>query len=371
MLGDNKMETKKNKKPSLQELVDELERQKANRYDVVVPSEQLIVSFDAGTNTVCIDVPQPDGKSKRHGITPYAHQQIATKCSIPWKYYEKMKDEEKLDLLARNVNTWLPSKDKRLVRVLDNNVRALLSDRYRCIDNYDVLLETLSKFKDLQKERNISIEIKENTLTDRRLYIKATSPDLVGEVFHFPNRPPEPVHGGVIISNSEVGAGSFKVEPFINVLVCQNGLIREKIFKRVHIGREREIGYVEWSDETLELQDATLMAKIRDMITQTFDPETFQKWIDEINNVARTEILKPTIAVNNIVKHFKLSESKKEALINQFARESPTQWGLAMAVTRVAQNEENYEKQIELEKVGAQILEKKLTPIIVKEVEEE
>lgn len=365
------METEKKKKPSLRELFNELERQKANRYDLVVPSEQLIVSYDEATDTVCIDVPQPDGKVKRHGITPYAHQQIATKCGIPLKYYEKMRDEKELALLAKNVNTWLPSKDKRLVRVLDNNVRALLSDRYRCIDNHAILLETMNRFSEMKKERNISIDIQECTLTDRHLYVKATSPDLVGEVFHFPNHPPEPVHGGVIISNSEVGAGSFKVEPFVNVLVCQNGLIREKIFKRVHIGRERGLGYVNWSDETLELQDAVLMAKIRDMITQTFDPETFQKWIDEINGVAQVEIPKPIVAVNNIVKHFKLSESKKDALINQFTRQSPTQWGLAMAVTRVAQDEEDYEKQIELEKVGAQILEKKLTPVIVKEVTEE
>jgi len=361
------MENKnQNKRPTLRELFFELERQKAGRYDIVVPSKELKVVYDVGTNKISMDVPQPEAAPKNHGITNYAHHQLADKCGIPWRYYDKMQTEGQLPLLANNVNTWLPNKEKRLVRVLDNNVRAVLSDKYRCIDNYDILLQTLNQFKELQEKNHLTIDVKQNQLTDSHLYIKATSPDLVGEVFHLENRAPEPVHGGIIISNSEVGAGSFKVEPFINVLVCQNGLIREKVFKRVHIGREHSLGYVNWSNKTLELQDAALWAKIGDMITQTFTPELFQKWINEINQIAQTDIPKPTLAIDNIIKHFKLPENKKNALIDQFTRESPTQWGLSMAVTRVAQDEDDYEKQIELEKIGAKILNKEITPLVVK-----
>ena len=144
-------------KKTLKELVDELERQKTNRYDVVVPSENLIVLKDG--DKLWIDVPQPDGTTKRHGITDYAHYQVADKTGIPVKYYNKMKDSGHLDLLATNVNEWMPAKEKRLVRILDNNVRALLSDRYRIIDNHDVLFATLEEFKAIQETRKINIEI--------------------------------------------------------------------------------------------------------------------------------------------------------------------------------------------------------------------
>jgi len=342
------------KRKSLSELAEELERQKNSRYDVVVPSDQLIVLKEG--NQIKIDVPLPDGETKRHGLTEWAHSQISDKTQIPKKYYDRMRETSQLDLLASNVNTWLPSKDKRLVRVLDGDVRALLSDRYRIIDNYDVLFATLEEFQKLKEETGINIEIKRADLTDQHLYIKATSPDLTDEVIKTGDRT-EPVHGGIIITNSEVGAGAFNVKPFMNVLVCQNGLIGKHVFKRVHLGREKGIGLIDWSDDTLMKQDDALWAKIRDMIHGTFTPEVFHKWVDEMNKVASVEIEKPTLAIDNIIKKFDIGKNKKDDLLNQFAKETNTQWGLAMAVTRIAQDEETYEDQIKMEEIGTEILQ--------------
>jgi len=354
----------KNLKEKLDELMNELERQKKNRYDIVVPTDCLIVLKEG--NQIWMEVPQPDGEVKHHTITEWAHQQICEKTGIPKKYYDKMRQGDKLNLLAENVNSWLPSKDKRLVRVLDNQVRALLSDRYRIIDNYDVFDASLEEFGKITKEKKIGIEIKRADITEQHLYIKATSPDLTGEVFHFKDRT-EPVQGGIIISNSEVGSGAFRVEPFINVLVCQNGLIGENSFVKVHLGRELGIGIIDWIDETLQLEDAALWSKIRDMIQGTFTPEVFQKWLDKINKVAQVEILKPVVAVDNIIKKYELPKERREALLNQFIQEGPTQWGLSMAVTRIAQDEKDYEKQIQMEKIGAQILDLE-AEVLVKEI---
>jgi len=349
-------------KKSLPELVSELERQAKNRYDIVVPTDTLIVGYDQASNTVYMDVPQVQTgiPPRRHGITNYAHEQIATKTGIPTRYYDKMRNEGKLDLLTRNVNTWLPDKEKRLVRVLDDNVRAILSDRYRIIDNYDILWESLQEFKRIQST-GIQIDIRESSLTETHLYMKATSPSLTGEVMHYKGRT-EPVRGGIIISNSEVGCGAFRVEPFVNVLVCQNGLIREQSFSKVHLGKERGCGLIDFSDATLELQDMTLWSEIRDLIRNTFKPEIFQEWLDNINGKASQEIMKPEIAVNNIIKRYTLPQNLKDDLVNHFMRESPTVWGLSMAVTRVAQNQKSYDKQIDMERIGAEILE---TPIEV------
>jgi len=107
------------------------------------------------------------------------------------------------------------------------------------------------------------------------------------------------------------------------------------------------------------------------LIHRTFNSEIFHKWVDEINEVATIEIPKPTLAVDNIIKHYGLPEKKKDDLLNQFSKEGNTQWGLSMAVTRVAQDLKDYEQQIEWEKVGANILDKKTTEIILKEEEEE
>lgn len=72
--------------------------------------------------------------------------------------------------------------------------------------------------------------------------------------------------------------------------------------------------------------------------------------------------MKPEIAINNIIKRYSLSQEMKSELVNQFMRESPTVWGLSMAVTQVAQNQKSYDSQINMERIGAEILE---TPIEV------
>jgi len=366
-------------KEKLNELVTELERQKKEKYDVVVPSENLIALKEG--NNIKMDVPilDKDGnpiETKRFGITNFCHTQIADKTGIPMKYYRKMLDNEKIDLLAKNINTWFPDRQKRFVRTLDGNIRALLSDRYRVIDNYDIFNATLDEFRHIMETHKLKIQIKRADLTEQHLYIKATSPDLIDEItmgkprteIDPTNNTPknEPVEGGIIIRNSEVGSGAFSVQPFINVLVCQNGLIRTKALRHVHLGRTKDIGEINWSAQTLELEDAALWSKIKDMIYGTFDPEIFHKWIDEINEKASTQIPRPTVAVDNIIKRYEIPKGERNNLLDQFTKESPTQWGLAMAVTRVAQNTEDYEKQIELEKIGAKILEEKVE-VIVKE----
>jgi hypothetical protein len=74
----------------------------------------------------------------RYGVTPLARRQLADKLKIPYAYFERMRTEQPV-LLDRNVNTWLQSDDdRRMIRTLDGNVRAVLSERYRRLDNFDL-----------------------------------------------------------------------------------------------------------------------------------------------------------------------------------------------------------------------------------------
>jgi len=365
MLDEDK---KKEGQEKIKALFRELERQKENSYDIVVPSEGLVVKQESD-GAIKMDVLQPDGKSKTHDITDHCHGQISEKTKIPKRYYDRMRTE-KPELLIKNVNAWLPSEEKkRLVRILDGEVRALLSDRYRIIDNYDIFLLLADEMAKIRKEKSLNFDVKRGDLTDTRLYIKITSRDLCGEVKRADGKK-EAVEGGIIITNSEVGDGRLKVEPFMNVLVCQNGLISTSTFTRVHLGKKLD-EFIDWSDETLKLADDALKSQIRDWIRSTFDIDIFRKWLDRINEVASTVIEKPTLAVNNIVKKFDLDKDKAEDILNQFINEDKSQWGLAMAVTRLAQDEDNYEEQIKLEQIGNKILTEVTKEELTVEVKEE
>jgi hypothetical protein len=351
---------------TLQETITELERQKANSYDLVVPTQSIVATVNAEQNTINLDFPMADGSFKSHGITQYCHGQIADKTGIPKRYYDRMLSEQKLDLLTRNINTWMPDKDKRLIRVLDNQARALLSDRYRILNNLDVLYASMEEFTKVQDQFRISIEIQRTDLSETYLYLKAVSTNLYGLVTYYKERSPAKVYGGIVISNSEVGAGAFSVKPYMVLESSGNSIICEQSFRQVHLGRELDVGFIDWSAETRSLEDKTIWSKIRDRILGTFNPKVFQAWLDEISQVAYIEVPLPTVAVDNVIRQFELPKTMKDTLINQFAKETPTQWGLAMAVSSLAQQEKNYDDQIKLEEISSKILTPNATKTIIK-----
>src|SRR5690606_35080046 len=112
-----------------------------------------------------------------YGVTPLARRQLAEKLKIPFNYFERMREEHPA-LLDRNVNTWLQSEDsKRMIRTLDGNVRAVLSNRYRRIDNYDVVESILPVLERLPNAKFESVE-----LTETKMYLKVVTPDLKTEM---------------------------------------------------------------------------------------------------------------------------------------------------------------------------------------------
>ena len=121
---------------SLSDLALELERQLGSKQDFVVPSSLLRCSTaEDGVLSMSITGGGVDGE---FGVTELARRQLADKLRIPFAYFERMRTERP-ELLDRNVNTWLGADgDRRMIRTLDGQVRAVLSDRYRRLDNHDL-----------------------------------------------------------------------------------------------------------------------------------------------------------------------------------------------------------------------------------------
>jgi len=322
-------------------LVEELERQKEKSLDLIVDNSTLKAVPDS-TDGLRIAVPEYG----EYALTDWAHGQLADKLGIPRRYYERMRTSGKAELLAENVNAWLSGKQKRLVRILDGKIRAFLSDRYRIMDNYDLVFLALEEFK--KKE---TVEIFRIDLTETMLYLKAVDRTLTESI-----RAEDIVYGGLILRNSEVGASAFKVEPFILRRVCNNGLILQHSLKKIHLGRQTlESGEINWSDETRELEDRALWSKVRDMIRATFDKAIFQSWIRKLRESTWTGIEKPIETVNNIAKHLELSEERKEELLTYFSEK--TKYGLINAITTLARETKNIDQQIRLEEFAGKILE--------------
>jgi hypothetical protein len=325
----------------LVDLVRELERQKKNSLDLIVESSTLKAVPDE-KDGIRLAIPEYG----EFPLTEWAHGQLADKVGIPRRYYERMRNSGKSWLLAENVNAWLGERERRLIRILDGKIRAILSDRYRMMDNYDIVFLALDEFK-----RRETVEIYRIDLTETMLYLKAIDRTLAESI-----REEDVVYGGIIIRNSEVGASALRIEPFILRRVCGNGLILQQSLKKIHLGRQTlEIGEIDWSDETRELEDRAIWSKVRDIIRATFDRQVFQSWIKKLRESTQVKIEKPIEAVENIVGHLGLSEEQKQRLLMHFSE--PTKYGLINAVANLAGESKDVEEQVKLEEYAGRMLE--------------
>ena len=88
--------------------------------------------------------------------------------------------ETKPFLLAKNVNDWMAEKNKRrLIRTVGNPdgiIRAFLSDRYRPLDNYDLLGAIMPVLQ------QYDFEVKSCELTETHFYLKAIVPTLTTDI---------------------------------------------------------------------------------------------------------------------------------------------------------------------------------------------
>ena len=125
---------------TLLELGRELQRQRQNRQDFLADTRSLEVETNDYVSTLHLSL---DSNTYGFQIGDLAHQQIASRLNIPYRYYQKMQNEAP-DLLDQNVNRWLnQNPERRMIRVLDGKVRAFLSDRYRRLDNLELCAAVL------------------------------------------------------------------------------------------------------------------------------------------------------------------------------------------------------------------------------------
>ena len=211
---------------TLLELGRELQRQRHNQQDFLADTRSLEVESNAYGSTLHISL---EGKTYGFQIGDLAHQQIVSRLNIPYRYYQKMQSDEP-DLFDQNINRWLnQSPERRMIRVLYGKVRAFLSDRYRRLDNLELCAAVLPVIQEMQGSQIESCEV-----TPTHLYLKVVNRRVKAEV-----KVGDVVQAGFVVSNSEVGLGSLRVEPLVFRLVCKNGLIcKDLAQKKYHVGRQ-------------------------------------------------------------------------------------------------------------------------------------
>lgn len=335
---------------TLQELAIELDRQQAVKKDMIVDMGAL--SMDTSDIGLALQV-TGGSTSAQYGINDIAHRQIGQHLKIPALYYDRMKSEYP-ELLVQNVNGWFSRTPdtKRMLRTLDGTARALLSDRYRRIDNFEVASAVLPIISGMD---GASVESCE--LTDSRMYLKVVDPRVTAEV-----KKGDIVQAGIIISNSEVGMGSVNVSPLVYRLVCSNGMIaQDGAVRKYHVGRANEGGedFSIYRSETIEADDKAFLMKLEDSVKAAVDQARFAAIVDKMREA--TEATMEAKIVPQVVelasKEYGITEAEGKGILGHLiAGGDLSLYGLANAVTRQAQDVESYDRSTELEATGYKII---------------
>jgi hypothetical protein len=369
---------------SLQNLVTELERQRDARIDFVADVRHLNVECNGGVKLIPATAQafewMPDGPMM---FNKSAYHQLAAKCSpsVPTKFFDTMLAErpKRLGDLINGLHSDDP--EKRLVRCLDNEVRAWLSNGYRVIDNLDIA------FTCLNEAHKKNAQVIEAALSDKRMRIKFTTQEvfdvidikqrsgpqgewyagaignkeLIGKTIlgarikdELPGGPGT-IHPVVTVLNSETGHGGFHVRIGILMGICFNVATLETIVTQVHLGERLDEGI--FSREAISAESNAIMLKARDAVTAAFDGDKFKMMVAKAKAAQSDKVESPTAAIDNVIELGAVNEEQREALMTYFLRDyDPTRFGFAQAVSRLAQDTDDPDDAGDLESLAGKII---------------
>lgn len=346
---------------SLTEMAQQIQAMEGAKKDFIAPTVKLEMEVAAppqGSEGAGIPMIRVDGNGV-YEVGPVAHEQIGDRLGIPRKYYERMKTEAP-ELLARNVNTWFHQEpERRMIRTLTRTdrfplMRSFHSDRFRPLDNPLILAATLPVLYEQ------GVNVISTQLTDRRMYLQVVSPKIEGEV-----KKNDVIQMGIIISNSEVGAGAVKVEPMLYRLVCLNGMIRGFALKRYHVGKRadgsgEDVAIDYYKGDTQEASNRAFSLQVRDTVAAAFDLTRFNAEMDRFREAADQKIstVKLQDVIEDVTRKFSLSGSEGDLCLQRLIEGADlSKWGLANALTSLANDAQDYDRAVELERMGGNIID--------------
>jgi len=366
---------------TLQDLALMLQDQQARKVDLVTPattlwSDNADLTVKGSTPVLSEDgVTAMDG---RYRPTVVCDEGIAAKLDIPTAYLRRMR-EQRPDLYDANVNGWIygggdpDQADARtfLLRTFKPGdpgetgiARALLSDRYAIMDHLDVLTSAL----DGVKAAGVEVSVDGADLTDRRMVVRVSAPDvkalapalLAGyrSPFSGASGSDNPtVFAGFVLSNSETGGGAWTITPRITVEVCTNGMtITKDALRGVHLGGRMEEGVIRWSEDTMRKELAVVSARAKDAVATFCDTAYVEKVIRDIDEAAGRPVEKVE-HVNDVTKALRFTAEQTDGILSHFVQGGQmTRGGVMQAITSYAQTVGDGDEAFDLEAAAIKAL---------------
>lgn len=309
--------------------------------DAVLKAEDIrFVAADvppSGT-TVKLHVAREGGLS----IHPHAMGQICSRVRLSRPYASGLLGEDTYwanNLLVTNLNTLFENRgDGRsfLVRSVDKQVRGFLSNAYKCLDSITLIDEFASCARAVRAVPHSAF------VTPLRVAVQAVLPD-VWKVNDVPTR------AGVILRNSEFGAGHAEVHFFISM--WGRTMIGRRGVKKPHRGRR--LGQdLSFNERIKEANSALAAAQMKDHVFLHLEPSNIQAVMAEVELSANASVTADQ--VSDILQNLELDDTELKKALDAFKQERSdlpkgfTMFKLANALAWIAEQEPDPERKLEL-----------------------
>lgn len=356
---------------SLTDFATEVQKRDQAKADYLAPVKLLDVSTNGTTRLVLREVEDSAGNELAPlPINPIAHGQLANYLGVPKAFYDHVQrntdtirdpNDPTLPLYDTLINGLLRScaDDTRLVRTLYGQTRGFLSDRYRQMDNLEILTRLLPVIQGLPA---VNWDQSSLQVTDQKMYLQlvdTSKPKILQAGTHF--KTDDVLQRGVVITNSEVGLGSFAIQPLVFRQVCSNGMvITEYAQRKFHVGgRNTGDAGVVWQSDTQKARNETTILEMRDLMITAMSDEFLDKIAARAEDAAAQKIKGNQVehTIKNVTERFRLTGDERDAMNGHFLEGGDLSlWGLVNSITRAAQDVESYDRSVEMQAIGGNIL---------------
>jgi hypothetical protein len=282
--------------------------------------------------------------SRNFGFHKNALAQASAKASIPLKYVETLREEKQLDLLAHNFNKrFSKSEDSSLLRVLDNDVRGFLSDRYKRIDARPVIDAFTAAL------HKVGAQPYDGIVTDTRGSIHAIDMNVYEPV------PNEVIAFVYALTWSDFGRGAVEFSQSVLRMWCTNLAMGESLMRKIHIGRkldERKI----YSAATQQLDAKTTISALGDVVKFALTDNSKLVYLNAVKEAHESK-LDPWKAKDLLQKQLGKEDASKviEAFNSPDVELLPagnTKWRMSNAISWLAGKEEDADKKLDMMEVA-------------------
>lgn len=243
------------------------------------------------------------------------------------------------------------ARKRMLVRSVGNEIRGVLSDKYRRLDSRIIYNDFIAQ---AHKKGAVVIDSHYEKV---KQYITVVFP----KVFEINTENNGVVYSafGARISNGDFGNSALHLNAFQMNCVCDNGLVSKSTLSAKHLGKRLDAN-LQLSERTYKLDTRTMASAVRDITGNLLDEKTMQETVRKMKS-ASEQIVDMDMSIKRLPKEILKNEVESIKKILQDGDESrgiygkPTKWKLSQAITACANDMGGVRKQ-ELDEIAGRLI---------------